>query len=114
MKEIDKKHYAAFLEVNKIEDSKEAMAGYLFCTFQSQEEAVELYKTLGRKCRRATAEYFPWKMTVEQFYEEIIGNKEAFIANMKILEDLPERRWAEDWIETLAAWSEMEKGDFSN
>lgn len=74
------------------------------------DEGKVLYEELGRKCRAWTALSHPTKMTVEEFYEELISCKDSFISNMNYLNE--NKKWAEDWIQTLAAWAEMEKGDW--
>ena len=60
-----------------------------------------------RKCRDTTAEYYPDKLTVDEFADEIKESIDAFVNNMRYLKI--EENWAEDWIETLGAWMEMEK-----
>jgi hypothetical protein len=46
-------------------------------------------------------------MSVDEFCEAILNNKEAFAENMKKLCPNDER-FVEDWFETFAAWSEIE------
>ena len=78
------------------------------------EDAVEKYKELGRRCRLMTMECHPYKMNVIDFAEGIKGSIDHFISNMLALDSVPKLNWAEDWMELFQAWSEMEKGDFSN
>ena len=54
---------------------------------------------------------FPEKFTVEEFIEEITDPEinQSFINNMNNLEQIPEERYPEDWIQTYAAWMEMNK-----
>jgi hypothetical protein len=61
-----------------------------------------------------TAMTFPDKLTVEEFIEEVTNPKrtKAFIANMNNLtNEMPDKmlkhQHAEEWIQTFAAWSEM-------
>jgi hypothetical protein len=57
---------------------------------------------------------FPDEMTVEEFIDAITRYKtnQAFVDNMHHLEGggpgMPKKRHAEDWIQTYAAWMEME------
>jgi hypothetical protein len=60
-----------------------------------------------------TAMSYPDKLTVEEFISEITNQKrnQAFIDNMHHLEGgstrMPKEKHAEDWIQTYAAWMEM-------
>jgi hypothetical protein len=54
-----------------------------------------------------TAECYPTKISVDEFCEAILNNKEAFAENMKKLCPNDER-FVEEWFETFAAWSEIE------
>jgi hypothetical protein len=60
-----------------------------------------------------TAMSYPDKLTVEEFIEEITnrGRNQAFVDNMRHLTEEvgspPEKMHAEDWIQTYAAWMEM-------
>jgi hypothetical protein len=79
------------------------------CIYNEPEKAMEHYRQEGRDCRLETAEYHPEKMTVEEFYEIIIDNKDAFVANMNgIKEEGGKKDWAENWMDRLTKWSEME------
>jgi len=53
--------------------------------------------------------YHPDKVTVEEFVRIITneGALKAFVANMNNLDKLPEEQYPEEWIETFAAWMEM-------
>lgn len=107
----DNESYKLFLEINDLKDSDESMACFLG---PFNEKGIELWKKLGRKCRMMTAACYSDKMTVEEFFAEIKSLESSFISNMNNLKNMPKTRWPEDWMETLAAWSEMEKGDFSD
>ena len=62
-----------------------------------------------RNAREWTKIYYPNKMSVEDFIKAITdpATNKAFIENMKHLKVTPKH--AEEWIETYAAWMEMEK-----
>jgi hypothetical protein len=55
-----------------------------------------------------TASFFPQKMSIEEFCENILNNKDAFVDNMKSI--FPnEKRFVEEWFETFGAWNEIEE-----
>ena len=63
-----------------------------------------------------TAHFYPDEMSVEEFIDEITNpvDNQNFIANMRHLQErgsrsMPVKRYPEDWIETYAAWKEMNK-----
>ena len=57
--------------------------------------------------QETTAFFFPKEISVEEFCEMILNNKEAFMKNMKTIFG-DEQRFVEEWFETFAAWSEIE------
>lgn len=54
-----------------------------------------------------TGLFFPKEISLEEFCERILDNKEAFMKNMKTICG-NEQKFVEDWFETFAAWSEIE------
>lgn len=69
---------------------------------------------MNRNARFWTKECYPDKMDVEEFVEEIRNSLGSFEKNISRLVErgsFPETLWAEDWIETLAAWMEMGRED---
>lgn len=54
-----------------------------------------------------TEEFFPDKMSIDEFYEDVLHGAKSFVANMKNLK--LEDRYAEEWMETFAVWSEIEQ-----
>jgi hypothetical protein len=54
-----------------------------------------------------TALFYPEKITASQF-GEILDAKDAFLKNMESL-TVPKEQYAEEWMETFCAWSEIEQ-----
>lgn len=69
---------------------------------------------MDRQCRQMTAHCYPQQMTVEEFVEEVWRGLTPFRDNMLKIDAKGRKMWPEDWIQRFAAWSEMEKGDFTD
>lgn len=110
--------YTEYLLLNHIEDTPEERATYFHGqdVVGSYEAAIEAYKKDGRACRVMTMLSYPRKMTVEGFYQQLLEAQKPFIQNMHNLgtDIIPKKQYAEDWMETLQKWMEMEKGDFTS
>lgn len=57
--------------------------------------------------KETTEEFYPDKLSVDEFSEYILNTAKGFIENMKNLK--LDDRYAEEWMETFAAWSEIEQ-----
>ena len=62
--------------------------------------------SVERNCKDTTAFCHPDKYAAREFAQQIIDSIEYFVENMEQLKIGP--RWAEDWIQTFAAWMDME------
>ena len=89
-------------------------------TFQEYLESIYRDKDGVHRTRDGrifeTAMTYPDKLTVEEFIQEITDEDRnpAFIDNMNHIREqdpswMDEKRHAEDWIQTYAAWMEMNK-----
>lgn len=58
----------------------------------------------------ATNNYYPDKMTVEEFIEIIDERSlKAFAANMNNHEDWRQKKYAEDWMDMFARWMDLDQ-----
>jgi len=105
---MENKDYKNYLEFLELEDNQESLILFYRQT-QQLEKLREIYRSLGREARGCTAEFYPLKVTVEDFMDHIAFYKDAFIENMNHLK--LDKQWPEDWIQTLGAWCDMEKGN---
>jgi hypothetical protein len=55
-----------------------------------------------------TKEYYPEKMNIEDFLNEVTDGMCLFSENMRNLERVDEK-YAEDWMELFTNWMEMSK-----
>jgi hypothetical protein len=66
------------------------------------------------KRNKTTEEFYPDKMTCEEFIAELTSpcELEAFINNMKHLQDekIPHEMYPEEWLEIFQAWRELHYG----
>jgi len=54
-----------------------------------------------------TLDFYPEKMSVEEFAGRVLDSRDAFVNNM--LHMKLEDQYAEEWMETFCAWSEIEQ-----
>lgn len=60
--------------------------------------------------KETTAEFFPDKLTIREFKEEICGNFNSFLENMEHLGGVAnENKYIEEWVEQYLAWLEIEE-----
>lgn len=57
--------------------------------------------------KETTEEFYPDKISIDEFYQEVLASAQAFVLNMKHLK--LEERYIEEWMETFSAWSEIEQ-----
>lgn len=79
------------------------------------DDAMEKYIELGRECKLITMLFHPYKMTIDEFAEEIKKNIDTLVKNLKQsnFEDINgDHLWIEDWMEVFMAYLPIEKGDF--
>ena len=55
-----------------------------------------------------TKEYYPEKMNIENFLNEITDSMRPFSENMRSL-GMVDEKYAEDWMEIFINWMEMSK-----
>ena len=60
-----------------------------------------------RKCEDMTKMMYPDKLTVDEFADEIKESIDRYVKNIKNLPYMPEERWVEEWMDSLAGWMEM-------
>lgn len=56
-----------------------------------------------------TAEFYPSEMTAKEFFVSVLEGGESFVKNMEHYPDIRQKRYAEEWMETFCAWSEIEQ-----
>ena len=54
-----------------------------------------------------TVEFFPDRLTVDDFIRALRGDLDAFADNMRRLPGMEPVRFAEEWFRTLGAWMEL-------
>lgn len=60
--------------------------------------------------KETTAAFFPDKLTIREFKEEICGGFNAYMSNMERLGGLAiENKYIEEWVEQYLAWLEIEE-----
>lgn len=66
-------------------------------------------RIFGRPIRQdTTGEFYPNKMTAEEFCEEFAASFQGFLANMKSLNIDQKARYVEEWAEIWLGWCEVE------
>lgn len=65
-----------------------------------------------RNCRADTKACYPYKITLEEFVDEIKNHVDTFYDNMVRLRNKDKydlnSNWAEDWMDVFSGWMEME------
>lgn len=57
--------------------------------------------------KETTEEFYPDKLSVDEFSEYILNTAKGFVENMKNLK--LDDRYVEEWMETFATWNEIEQ-----
>lgn len=60
--------------------------------------------------RYTTEEFYPDKLSIDEFKDEIVGSFGSFYENMKNLKGVAlEEKYMEEWCEQYLAWLEVEE-----